>query len=111
MTAKTKDEWLNWYLERTGDEELELFPNEIIDFHPEHGFIVYQVDTDKGVLYSHHTCGDGKYWVRIYKSIMELYGLKKLIGYTERNPEAWIRKYGGHIKGYDLEVNIDELKV
>ena len=29
MTAKTKEEWLKWYGERTGCKDLELHPDEI----------------------------------------------------------------------------------
>lgn len=109
--AKTKDEWLEWYKKRTGIDDLELVQNEFISFHPEHGFIVYALDFENGILLSHHTCGDGKFWAKVYKNIMDMFNLKKLIGYTQRNPHAWIRKYGGHIKGYELECDFNELKV
>lgn len=111
MKSKTKEEWLNWYKERSGIEDLGIVQGEIISFHPEHGFIVYALDTENAILLSHHTCGDGKYWAKVYKTIMKMFGLKKLIGYTQRNPNAWIRKYGGHIKGYELEVDLDEFKI
>ncbi len=111
MEKRTLNEWFKWYKQRTGDKELEIYPNEIVDYHPEHGFIIYAIDKDAGILASHYTCGDGKYWARVYVDIMKLYGLQKFEGYTERNPEAWIRKYGGHIKGYYMEADINEIKV
>ena len=109
MKARSKAEWLEYYREKTGSE-VELNPDELVLFHPEHGFIVYAVDKEQGILHSHYTCGDGKYWQKVYYEIMKTNGLTKLLGYTERNPQAWIRKYGGKIKGYYMEVDISELQ-
>ena len=108
MTAKTKDEWLKWYEERTGINDLELQPNETVKYHPEHGFAVYFKDDD--ALYIHHMCGDGKYWFKTLMRAMQLEGVEKLRAYTQRNPRAWARKYGTKITGYVLEVDIDELE-
>lgn len=108
MQKKTKAEWLDWYKQRTGCEDLELFPDEHIFFHPEHGFVTFFVDKD--ILELHHMCGDGKQWQKILTQIMKDYGLTKLRAFTRRNPKAWIRKYGGHIRGYYMEVNLDEFK-
>ena len=109
MKAKTKEEWLEWYKERGGGEDLELAPDEIVYFHPEHGFITYFRHDD--ILELHHMVGDGKYWQKfIVDVIMKFYKLKKIRAFTRRNPEAWIRKYGGHIRGYYMEADIDELK-
>ena len=111
MKSKTPSEWVEWYKEHSGEDNVEIRPDEHIDYHPEHGFICYYIDHDKGILHNHYTCGDGKYWARIYKTIMEIHGLKKLIVYTHIDTKAWTRKYGGHIKGYIMEVDIDEIKV
>ena len=55
--------------------------------------------------------GDGKFWFNVLEKVMKLEGLKIFRAYTERNPKAWIRKYGnGRIKGYYMEANIDDLK-
>ena len=105
----TPDEWLNWYQERTGCEDLKLHPDEFVMFHPEHGFITYLVHDDTFDL--HHLCGDGKYWAAIIKKIARLENVHKLRAFTRRNPNAWIRKYGGHITGYEMEADINEIKV
>lgn len=107
-TTKTKTEWLDYYAERTGCKDLELLPNEHVFFHPKHGFITFFAYDD--ILELHHMCGNGKEWQKIVIEIMKEYGLKKLRAYTQRNPKAWIRKYGGHIRGYYMEVDIDEFK-
>ena len=109
MTAKTPDEWLNWYQERTGCKDLSLHPDELVMFHPEHGFITYLVHDDKFAL--HHLCGDGKFWFAVIKKIARLENIHTLRAFTRRNPKAWMRKYGGHITGYEMEAKIDEIKV
>lgn len=108
LRTKTKSEWLKWYEERTGCKDLELLPNEQIFFHPEHGFITFFAHD--GILELHHMCGDGKAWQKILVQIMNDNGIGTLRAFTRRNPKAWIRKYGGHIRGYYMEVNIDEIK-
>ena len=110
MKAKSKEEWLEWYKAHGGTEDLELRPDELIHFHPEHGFITYRHYED--ILELHHMCGDGKYWQKFIRNmLMGMYGLKKIRAFTKRNPKAWIRKYGGHIQGYYMECDIDELKL
>ena len=110
MKAKTQSEWLKWYQEKTGVSDLELLPDEIIYFHPEHGFMAYITYDD--VLEIHHMCGDGKYWFRFIKEeLMKVLKLNKIRAYTMRNPKTWERKYGAHIRGWYMEVGIDELKV
>ena len=110
MTAKKKSiaEWLKWYEDRTGCKDLELQPDEQIFFHPEHGFITFYAHD--GILELHHMCGNGRQWTKILTQIMRDNGLAKLRAYTERNPEAWMRKYGGHIIGCYMEADIDEIK-
>ena len=108
MESRTKTEWLEWYEERTGCGDLELYPNEQVFFHPEHGFITYFIVDD--ILELHHMCGDGKAWQKLLIEIMKQNGLKKLRAFTMRNPEAWMRKYGGHIRGYYMEAGLDEMK-
>lgn len=106
---RSQDEWLDWYASHGGTKDLELDRDEEVCFHPEHGFIAWFKHDD--ILELHHMVGDGKYWARVLKDIMTFYGLKKLRAFTRRNPKAWSRKYGGHIRGYYMESDIDEIKV
>ena len=108
MPEKNKEEWLDWYKQRTGCENLELAPDELVFFHPEHGFISYFTHDD--IIEIHHLCGDGKFWQMFLKKVAGFESAKKIRAFTRRNPQAWIRKYGGHIRGYYMEVEIDELK-
>lgn len=105
----TKTEWLDYYREKTGCDDLKLADDEIIFFHPEHGFITFFTHDD--ILELHHMCGNGKAWQKLLTKIMNDYGLKKLRAFTRRNPKAWIRKYGGHIRGYYMEASIEEMKI
>ena len=106
---KTKHEWLDWYAKRTGTQDLQLDECEFVLFHPEHGFITFFSHDD--VLELHHLAGDGKFWQEAVLKIMKMEGLKKIRAFTRRNPNAWIRKYGGHIRGYYMEADIDEIKI
>lgn len=106
---KTRNEWLNWYEAHGGNRDLKLAPDELILYHPEHGFITFFMHDD--ILELHHMVGDGKYWQEVLITVMKREGLKTIRAFTRRNPKAWIRKYGGHIRGYYMEADIDEIKV
>ena len=117
MKARTKDEWLEWYKGRMKENGFEFRPGEQILFHPEHGFVSFTRNDD--AIEVGNMCGDGKYWFTVLKTIMREEKLTKICAYTVRNPRAWERKYGkvgrpkdtAHVKGYYMEVEIDELKV
>ena len=103
----TQEEWLNYYYKRTGCKDLELSPDETILFHPNNGFISFFAHDD--ILELHHLCGNGKQWQKILVEIMKTNGLTKLRAFTRRNPNAWMRKYGGHIRGFYMEASLEEL--
>ena len=110
MKKRTQSEWLEWYKAKTGCEDLELADDETVFFHPEHGFISCLTHDD--ILELHHMAGDGKYWQGFIKDVIATNcNVTKIRAFTRRNPEAWKRKYGGHIRGYYMEANIDELKI
>ena len=106
---KTQSEWLDWYTKRTGTKNLELEEYESVLFHPDYGFLAFFTHDD--VFEIHHMAGDGKFWQKVIMKIMELENLTKIRAFTRRNPKAWIRKYGGHIRGYYMEADINELKI
>lgn len=108
IKSRTKEEWLKYYEEKTGCRDLKLAPYERVFFSPENGFITFFVHDD--VLEIHHMCGNGKEWQKVVLQIMRDLGLRKVRAFTRRNPDAWIRKYGGHIRGYYMEADIDEIK-
>ena len=109
---KTNQEWLDWYEQHGGNKDLLLHDDETILFHPEHGFLTYLIDKEEKILEIHHLCGDGKYWKKVLTYVlMKIHGLKTIRAFTRRNPEAWIRKYGGHIRGYYMEADINEIKI
>ena len=111
MQKRTEEEWINYYQEHGGDKELQLAPDEIIQFHQEHGFLTYFIYDD--VLEIHHMCGDGKYWAKFLKNtVMSIYKLKKIRAFTQRNPRAWAKKYGNvRVIGYEVEIDKDDIKV
>ena len=110
MKKRTQSEWLEWYKTKTGCEDLELADDETIFFHPEHGFMI--CFTHDNILEVHHMAGDGKYWTGFIRDVIAKHcEIDKVRMYTQRNPEAWKRKYGGRIIGYEMEADIDEIKV
>lgn len=104
----TQSEWLEWYEQRTGCKDLKLSPDEHVFFHPDYGFITFFAHD--GILELHHMCGNGKQWQKILVQIMKDNELTKIRAFTRRNPKAWIRKYGGHIRGYHMEADLNELE-
>lgn len=109
MRSRSPEEWRRWYEERGGAEDLELDEREVVLFHPEHGFVTFLTHDD--ILELHHMAGDGKYWQGVLARIMKAHGLKRLRAFTRRNPAAWMRKYGGRIRGWYMEADIDEMEV
>ena len=107
MKSMTPEEWRQWYVKHGGALDLELDDREIVLFHPEHGFAAFLTHED--ILELHHAVGDGKYWQDVLVKIMKAHGLKRLRAFTRRNPQAWIRKYGGRIRGYYMEASLEEL--
>lgn len=104
----TREEWLDYYREKTGCKDLELSPDEQVFFHPDYGFITFFTHDD--ILELHHMCGNGKAWQKVLVQLMKDNGLHTLRAFTRRNPKAWMRKYGGHIRGYYMECDIEEMK-
>ena len=106
--GKTPAEWLDWYEAHGGSRDLDLDEREIILHSPEHGFISFLVHDD--ILELHHLCGDGKMWQKVLVNIMKTRGFRKLRAFTRRDPRAWMRKYGCHIRGWYMEADLDELE-
>ena len=104
----TPEEWREWYVEHGGGEDLELDERETVLFHPDHGFVTFLTHGD--ILELHHLCGDGKYWRRTMAKIMRTWGLKQLRAFTRRDPRLWERAYGAHVRGWYMEVGLDELE-
>ena len=73
MKARSKEEWQEWYRERTGIEDLDLLSDELVLFHLEYGFVAFFLD-DEETLYMHHMCGDGQYWFKILREVMQARG-------------------------------------
>jgi len=107
MESRSPTEWQEWYVQHGGSGDLELDERETVLFHPEHGFITFFTHGD--ILELHHAVGDGKYWQEVLVKIMKAHGLKKLRAFTRRNPRAWMRRYGGRIRGYYMEADVEEL--
>ena len=108
MTPRSKAEWIEYYCQKTGSEGLELNPDELVFFHPEHGFVTYLTYDD--ILEIDHMCGDGKYWVKFLKKVSKFEGVKKWRMHTTRNPKAWERRYGMKIKSYCMEAKVEDVK-
>ena len=105
---KSPGEWQKWYEEHGGKPDLQLWDDETVLFHPKHGFVSFFFHDE--ILEIHHMVGEGKYWQKILREVMNIHELKKVRWYTQRNPKAWMRKYGGHIRGYYMECELDEIK-
>lgn len=106
--SMNQSEWIDWYVKHGGQEDLHLRDDELVLFHPQHGFLAFYVLNDALVI--HHMAGDGKFWQSVIINILKLLHLNKAQWYTERNPNAWIRKFGGKIKGYYMECDLIDTK-
>lgn|GEM_PF-5351538 len=109
VEPRTKQEWVDYYERKTGGRFVLGF-DEFVLFHPRRGFLTFFVNREDECIEVHHAVGDGKYWQSQAIRMLRVLGMKKVRFFTRRNPEAWMRRYGGHIRGYYMEVGIDETK-
>lgn len=109
MRPRTKQEWVDWYERKTGGRFV-LAPDELVVFHPEHGFLTLFVNPEEQCLECHHIAGDGRFWQKQIIRMLSRTGMTRARFFTRRNPEAWMRKYGGHVRGWYMEVGLDETK-
>lgn len=110
MQARTKQDWVDYYEKKTGGRFV-MAPDEMVLFHPRHGFLTFFLNQEDECIEVHHAVGDGKFWQAQAIRMLHVLGMKRVRFFTRRNPEAWIRRYGGHIRGYYMEVGLDETKV
>lgn len=110
MKARTKQEWVDYYERKTGGRFV-IGYDEFVLFHPRHGFMTFFVNREDQCIEVHHAVGDGKYWQEQAIRGLKALGMQSVRFFTRRNPEAWIRRYGGHIRGYYMEVRLDEARV
>ena len=108
--SRTPEEWIREYETRTGGK-FEPDSNEFILFNPEHGALTFFINEREECLECHYIVGDGAFWTSEVKKILRALGYNKARFFTRRNPKAWMRKYGGHIRGYYMEVSMDECKI
>ena len=110
MQARTKQDWVDYYEKKTGGRFV-MAPDEMVLFHPRHGFLTFFLNQEDECIEVHHAVGDGKFWQAQAIRMLHVLGMERVRFFTRRNPEAWIRRYGGHIRGYYMEVELDEIKV
>lgn len=102
--------WGKTYEERTGGK-FEPREDEVVLCHPEHGALTFWLDDAEKCLEVHYCVGDGKFWQKQIVEILRALGFSSARFFTRRNPRAWMRRYGGHIRGWYMEVGLDETKV
>ena len=103
------EEWIERY-EEGSRSRFRLSHGEQIVFEEDKGFFSYVVCEEREALEIPKMVGDGRYWAKVIKEMVKKMGLKKALFFTKRNPAAWIRRYGGKIYGYFLEVTLEEAK-
>lgn len=106
----TPAEWMEWYEAHGGTKDLKLDPSETIVYHPEHGFVTFMLDFEEKSIEGHHIVGDGRFWWEYLCKLARELGFTRGRFFTRRNPKAWMRKYGGHIRGYYMEVDWGDVK-
>ena len=108
-SSHTFDEWVNVYEKRTGGK-FEPREDEVMFWHPERGILTVLADSAEKCLEVHYCVGDGKFWQKQIVAILRALGFNRARFFTRRNPEAWMRRYGGHLRGWYMEVSLDEAK-
>jgi hypothetical protein len=110
MKARTPEEWSELY-EGKSRSKIEYSRGEEVLYQPDKGFFSFVLNPDDKCLECCKIVGDGKYWQAQIIAILKHLGWSRVRFFTKRNPEAWIRRYGGHIRGYYMEVDWDDVKI
>lgn len=90
-------DWIKIYHKKTG-EYPNSYPGSSFIFDEDRGFCVYIQDND--VLIVGEVCGNGRYWLNCLNDKARELGCSKLRFWTNRNPEAFSRKYGFMLTGF-----------
>ena len=106
---KSLEEWIEYYEEKS-DSRFRMSPGEKIVFDEEKGFFTFFVVPEREAVEIPKMVGEGKYWAKEIRKMVEALGLKKALFFTKRNPATWIRTYGGRIYGYYMEITLEEAK-
>ena len=106
---KSLEEWIEYYEEKS-DSRFRMSPGEKIVFGEEKGFFSYCIVPEREAVEIPKMVGEGKYWAKEIRKMVKALGLKKVLFFTKRNPDTWIRTYGGRIYGYYMEITLEEAK-
>lgn len=105
----TMEEWIEYYEEK-GQSRFRLCPQERIVFDEEKGFFSYVIVPEREAIEIPKMVGEGRYWAKEIRRMVAALGLRKALFFTKRNPQAWIRTYGGKVYGYYMEITLEEAK-
>lgn len=106
MKERTFEEWVEYYERRECRFRLER--HETLEWHPDHGFLVWYYYPEKNAIQVTKVCGDGKYWAKRIAELVKEHGCQQALAFTTRNPEAFTRFFGGHVYGYHIAFPLEE---
>ena len=109
QVAMTAEEWIAYY-ERHVGKKFRPMKCEKFLFHPEKGLMGYAFTEDGEALYVAHMIGDGEFWSEIARNYAVWCGKTKVRMETSRNPNAFVRRFGGKVTAHVVEFDVTEEK-
>ena len=117
------DEWIDIYVKRSGpDTVFTIQDGEQVVWWPEYGFLSYKIDIPDRCVIVLKMAGDGKYLRhKVFEMVaaLEHLGFKSARFFSRREPEAYLRFFGGRLvktdeKGglpmYHYEITLDDVR-
>lgn len=89
--------WIEFYIKKGGSFSPEIpFHSEFV-FDEKDGFCLFYIDThpltSEVVVYVDATCGNGKRWLAYVVEYAKKHYISKILTYTNRNRDAYIRRF------------------
>jgi hypothetical protein len=107
--TKTVREWIAYYERHVGKKFRPIWREKFV-FDAERGLLGFVFTDDGEALFVAHMIGDGRYWAEVARDLMHRSGRRVVRMMTSRNPDAWMRRYGGRVVDYVLEFDEETYK-
>ena len=93
-TARSPEEWMELYMKKTGETNVQE-PEGFTTFYvPTRGFAMFKADREGKILMIYHLCGDAKFWKDFGEILCGINGLKCICTIVTRQIDAYIRFWG-----------------
>lgn len=97
MQAKSFDEWVKVYEEKTGDKYTQPPEGFSLMYLPERGFADMKINTEGKMVFVNQVCGDAKFWRDLAEIIANAWHCNAVCTVCTRHILPYIRSFGWEV--------------